>query len=163
MEGFRTYFEATELEKNLKDTLDKIPASHRRLVQGYTFHWEAGSTLKGDDDHVGVIDPKKKTVTIASPWNYGREFTLLHELGHLVYHFFVSKELRKEFAEIVKWTKDKLNQNSEELFCMAYANHFAKNQIAIHDHKEWDDFVKKIVALSKHAEPNGVPSEEDDD
>src|SRR5581483_5670351 len=107
MEGFRRFFEVSELQKNLRDTMNKVPASHRKLIRGYSFHWQAGNTLKGDDEHVGIIDPKKKSVTIAAPWNYGREFTLLHELGHLVWAFFVNKKLRDEWAGIVKQTKDK--------------------------------------------------------
>jgi hypothetical protein len=154
MEGFRRYFEAaTELDKNLRTTLDKLPASHRKLINGYKFHWQGGNILKGDDEHIGLIDPKKKTVTIAAPWNYGREFTLLHELAHLVWNYFVNRKHRNEWQVIVNNTKEKMRQNAEELFCMAYANHFAKNQIGIHDHPSWDKFIQKMVEVSKDAKP----------
>lgn len=149
MNGFKQFFtEASEMDKNIKDTLKKIPKAHSAFVKDYAFKWQPGNTLKGDDEHIGIINPMKKTVTIAAPWNYGREFTFLHELAHKVWENLVDAANRKEWGSIVKKTKHKMKQNAEELFCMAYANHYAKNKIVIHDHPEWDKFIAKIIKLT---------------
>lgn len=145
MDSFKDFFqESTECEQDVRKTLKKVPVKHRNLIKGYSFHWEPGNTLKRDKDHIGIINPMRKTVTIAAPWNYGREFTLLHELGHKVWEFLTTPELRKKWSDIVQHTKHKMKQNEEELFCMAYANHYAKNKISIHDHPEWDKFIKSL-------------------
>jgi hypothetical protein len=145
MQGFKKFItEATEEEKNIRDTLKLLPKSHKKLVDGYKFRWQNGNTLKGDDGHIGIINPKTKTVTIASPWNYGRQFTFLHELAHKVWEFMLDDEARKAWAKIVKNTKNKLKQNAEELFCMAYANFYAKNKIVVHNHPEWMEFIKNV-------------------
>lgn len=137
--------EATEEEKNIRTTLAKVPKAHSDLIQGFKYRWQSGNTLKGDDGHIGIINPNTKTITIAAPWNYGREYTLLHELGHKVWEMFVPRKMKKLWIQIVKQTKHKMQQNAEELFCMAYANHFAKNKITIHTHQEWDAFIEKLV------------------
>ncbi len=147
MNGFKHFLLvelSKEQEKDIESSLAKLPKKHRELIKGYKFKFQPGNTLKGDGEHVGIINPVTKTVTIAAPWNYPREFTFLHELGHKVWEFFVNEKMRKEWDCIVKRTKHKQKQNAEELFCMAYANHYAKNQIEIHNHPEWDKFVKKL-------------------
>lgn len=149
MRSFKDFFiERSEEDKNIDGTLKKLPKAFRDLIKGYKFNWHCGNTLNGDDGHVGVIDPKKKTITVSAPWNYGREFTLLHELAHKVFENFMTPELLDEWKKILKNTKKKMKQNPEELFCMAFANHFVKNKITIHDHPEWDAFIKKIVKLA---------------
>ncbi len=149
MNGFKNFInEATEEEKNVRDTLKKVPKKHTDLIKGYKYRWQAGCTLKGDDEHIGIINPNTKTITIAAPWRYGREFTLLHELAHQVWAAFVDEKHRKEWKGIVARTKHKMKQNDEELFAMSYADHFASNKIVIHHHPEWNDFVKKIIKLS---------------
>ena len=145
MKGFKVFFEGKEECENTDNTLDKLPKSHAALVKGYKFKWENGNCLKGDNEHVGVIDPKKKTITIAAPYNYGREFTFLHELGHKVFEKWMTPALLKEWKAIIKKTKDKQNQNAEELWCMAYANYFAKNKMVIHNHPEWERHMKKFI------------------
>lgn len=140
--------EATEEEKNIKTTLSKVPQSHSDLIKGYKYRWQSGNTLKGDDGHIGIINPNTKTITIAAPWNYGREYTLLHELAHKVWEAFIPIPMKKVWIQIVKRTKHKMQQNAEELWAMAYANHFAKNKILIHTHKEWEEFVEKVIELS---------------
>ena len=143
--------EATEEEKNLRTTLSKVPESHADLIKGYKYKWQAGNTLKGDDGHIGIINPNTMTITIAAPWNYGREYTLLHELAHKVWETFVPPKLKRLWKKVVNSTKHKMQQNAEELFCMAYANHFAKNKILIHTHKEWEAFIEKVVEISANA------------
>ena len=131
--------------RDSKKTLKKLPKSHQGLVKGYKFVFQPGNGLKGDSEHVGLIDEEKKTITVAAPWYYGREYTFLHEVAHLVWKYLVDKNLRHKWGETVKNTKDeRQHQGEEELFCMAYANYYAKNKIVIHTHDAWEKFIKKL-------------------
>lgn len=146
MESFRTFIEQTEeQEKNVAKTLAKLPDSHKKWIKQYKIIWQCDNTLKGDDDHVGVIDPKNKSITIAAPWRYSRQFTFLHEIAHKVFEKFMTEEMFEKWKNIVKNTKNKMNQNAEELFCMAYANHFSDHQVVKHDHPEWQKFIKDFI------------------
>ena len=148
---FREFLEnTTEEVDDIQRLLRKIPRGHARMVHGYKWKFQPGNTLKGDDEHIGYVDNNKKEIVIAGPWNYGREFTVLHEIGHQVYEK-LSTELRQQWQQIVSQTKHKQNQNAQELFCMAYANHFAKNKIVIHNHPEWESFVKNLPEIGKSA------------
>jgi hypothetical protein len=133
-----------EEKRDIEKTLGKLPPSHAGLVRGYRWKFHAGNTLNGDDEHVGYVDDNTKEIAVAGPWNYGREFTILHEVAHKVWEQYVSQPMKKQWHQIVAATKHKQDQEPEELFCMAYANHYAKNKIVIHSHKEWDDFIKGI-------------------
>ena len=140
--NFKQFFhETSEYDQDLKDTLSKLPAAHRKFVKGYDFDFQSTNTLKNDKGHIGIIDPKKNKITVSAPWNYGREFALLHEIAHLIWEL-LDKDTQKEWSAIVKRTKEKQNQSAEELFCMAYANTYANNKITIHDHPEWERFIK---------------------
>jgi hypothetical protein len=130
---------------DVNKTLKKVPKKHRNLVRGFKYCFQPGNTLKGDNKHIGFIDEKKKTITIASPWNYGRGYTLLHELGHAVWKHILDNKKKKEWKRIVKNTKKKQRQGAEELFCMAYANTYAERKIQIHSHDSWDKFIKSIA------------------
>ncbi len=132
----------TQYNNELNTTLGKIPKAHRTLLKGYKFKFEGGNTLDGN--HVGSIDEEKKEIIIGSPWNYGREYAVLHEIGHIVWKYLLTSDLEKEWTHIVNSTKEKQDQNAEELFCMAYATTYAKNKVSIHDHSKWDKFVKKM-------------------
>ena len=158
MESFKRFFlEASEQEKNIKDTLAKLPKNHSALIKGYKFKWEAGNTLKNDDEHVGIVNPVKRTITIAAPWHYGRSFTLLHELAHLVWEHKMSKELKEQWDKLVKSNKQKqkekiptkakscLNQNEEEIFCMTYATVYSQHTITTYNNPEWVKFIKNKV------------------
>ena len=143
--NFKTFLES-EYNKEVKETLQKVPKKHQALVKGYKYKFQPGNTLKNDGEHIGFVDEENKVITIAAPWNYGREYTFLHEMGHLVWKYFMDKGLKKKWQKVLKNTKEeKQNQGDEELFCMAYANHFAKNKISIHSHDEWDKFIKSII------------------
>jgi len=145
--NFKVFFIESEKRKNLDDvnkTLKKLPKKYRDLFKGFKFKFEADNTLNGDDEHVGLIDTEKKTITIAAPWNYGREFTLLHEIAHLVWANFLEDDLKKKWNNIAKNTKNKMNDGLEELFCMAFANSFSKNKIGIHSHPKWEKFIKEL-------------------
>lgn len=143
---FKQFLAESEAEyrEDIKKTLANIPKRHAALVAGYKFKFQNSNTLNQDKEHVGLIDAAKKQIVIASPWNYGRQYTLLHEIGHMVYDKFLDDANKETWKKIVKRTKDKQNQSAEELFCMAYANTYAKNQIVIHTHPEWERFVKTI-------------------
>jgi hypothetical protein len=135
-----------EEKGDIKKTLSKLPPSHAALVKGYRWKFHPGNTLNGDDEHVGYVDDSQKEIAVAGPWNYGREFTILHEIGHKVWDNFVKNnpKLVRQWHHIVANTKNKQNQEPEELFCMAYANHFVKNKIVIHTHPEWDRFIEAL-------------------
>lgn len=148
MEFSRFFAESQEGEKDIRKTVGKIPKSHAKLIKGYKINFQPSNTLKGDDGHIGFIDEEKKSITIASPWNYGREYTLLHEIGHAVWKYRLDDEDKSKWKEILapikKKHKKELNQNDEEIFCMAYAQVYAYNKIMKYDHKELTDFVRKI-------------------
>lgn len=146
---FREFLQQDAMDEEKRDiqkTLGKLPPAHAALVQGYRWKFHPGNTLNGDDEHVGYIDDNDREIAVAGPWNYGREFTILHEVGHKVWERYVQPQpqLVQQWTHIVNNTKDKQDQEPEELFCMAYANHFVKNKIVIHTHKEWDDFIKRL-------------------
>lgn len=142
LEGFRLYLESEE-EENVQKMISKLPKGHQRLLKGYKFKYTPGNTLKGDDDHIGYIHKDK--IVVAAPWNYGREFTTLHEIAHLVWEYKMTPALKKEWSAVVKKNPKRQKQNDEELFAMAYACHYAKHQIKVHDHPEWHEFIEKKV------------------
>ena len=139
-----------ENETNMKDvneTLKKIPKKHKNLLKGYKYIFQPDNTLKNDSDHIGLVQDGPKTITLAAPWAYGREYTFLHEIGHIVWKHFVDKDLRSEWNEIVKKTKDlkqKDKQNIQELFCMAYSSCYCTKPISSYNHDEWIKFVEKL-------------------
>ncbi len=135
--------ESENQQGDVRETLAKIPEKHRKLLHGYKFKFQGSNNLKNDSDHVGYIDEEKKVIMIAAPWRYPREFTLLHEVGHLIWKYFVTPQMKKEWSKIYKNTKDKQHQGEQEIFCMAYANSYSKNKIKIHDHPEWEKFIKR--------------------
>jgi len=143
--SFRLFLESEE-DKNLSDlkaTLKRLPKQDAALVKGWKYVFQVGNTMKGDKGHVGLMDPNKKTITLAAPWNYGREFTFLHEVGHLKWET-LSNSIQKKWKETVKKHKDRQKDTDEELFCMAYANHYCKNRVIVHDNPAWHDFIEKL-------------------
>ncbi len=132
--------------EDVEKALAKLPKGHRELVKGFKVVFEPNNTLKGDKGHVGVImTSPKRQIKVASPWNYGRGFCFLHEVGHLVWEKFMSDELRKKWKAICSRTKEKKkDEPPEELFCHAYANTYANQQIVIHTHPEWEKFIKNL-------------------
>ena len=141
---FKEFIEASEEEdKDIINTLSRIPASHANLVKGYTFKFQGGNTLDGDEDHVGYVQEDPKEIVIAAPWRYGREFTFLHEIGHRVYER-LNDEIKKRWAMIVAHTRNKQEQDPEELFSHAYAAAYSKNPPAVHYHKAWLCFIRNL-------------------
>ena len=136
-----------ESDKNLLDinkTLAKLPKLHRDMVKGYKFVFQSGNTMKGDKKHVGIIDTTKKQIVLAAPWNYPREFTFLHEIAHLIWAKFVTNLQKEQWNKLVSPYKKKLDDTEEELFCMIYANCYAKNPVVKFDIKKLKSFVLKF-------------------
>lgn len=149
MEGFKLFFEQTkEQEKDIKASLGRIPKKFTQLIKGYEIKWTCDNVLgNGDTEHIGIINPNTKTITVSAPYRYSREFTFLHELAHKVWQKFVAPypKLLKKWKDIVKNTKNKMNQNDEEIFCHGFAACYAKNPPTIHYHPEWIAFIKDLL------------------
>lgn len=144
MGSFKNFIEENG---DINKSLSKLPEAHRRLVKGYKIKFEPHNTLKGDDGHVGmIINKPNKVIRIASPWNYGREWALLHEIGHLVWAAFIKgTPFEQQWDHIAQNTKHKKkDENAEELFCHGYADCYCKNKIVIHHHPEWEQFIKSL-------------------
>ena len=140
--------ENQESKKDIDKTLDKLPKNHKYLVKDYKIVFQPSNSLNNDKKHIGVIDEKNKTITIAAPWNFSREFTLLHEVAHAVWKYLVSEEKKEEWKKLFKQTKSKnkkdLSQNQEEIFCMTYAQYYAKNKMKKFDHENLLEFIAKL-------------------
>jgi Zn-dependent peptidase ImmA (M78 family) len=145
--SFKHYLKESEnsYKEEINKTLKKLPKKHAALIKSFKYEFQGTNTLKNDGEHVGLIDTKKKKIIIASPWNYGREHTLLHEIGHLVYAT-LNNETKKKWAGITKNTKMEREdrQNPEELFCHAYATCYAKNKIDKFNHPTWCKFIEDL-------------------
>lgn len=134
-------------EADIQKSLNKLPKAHKELAKGFKIVLEPNNTLKGDKGHVGVImTHPSPQIRVASPWNYPREFAFLHEVAHLVYEKYIrGTPLEQEWNAICARTKDKKKgEPPEELFCHAYANRYCNNQVVIHDHEEWNNFIDAL-------------------
>lgn len=142
MKTFKNFFEAEEKE-NVNDIISILPTRHRKLLSNFKFIYTPNNTLAGDKDHIGYI--YKKKIVVAAPWNYSRKFTTLHEIAHLVWEHLISKKEKNNWSKIVNKTRNKQNQNEEELFCMAYACYYSKDHCPrIHDHEKWNEFISLL-------------------
>lgn len=153
LEGFKLFLES-EVEKNVKKMISKLPEGHQKLLKGYKFTYTPNNTLKGDNEHIGYI--YKDRIVVAAPWNYGREFTTLHEIGHLVYEYVLTPKLKKEWNDLVSKTNKKqisnqspssktaLKQNAEEIFAMAYAATYTKHPPKTYLNTKWQEFIKSL-------------------
>lgn len=144
MTNFKQFLLESEEEQNVKETIAKLPVGHQKLLKGFKFTFEAGNTLKGDNDHVGYVHKNK--IVIAAPWKYSRCHTFLHEVAHLVYEKLMTPALKKEWETLVKGTEKKQDQNAEELFCHSYACCYLKTHCPdIHHNPSWCQFMKHKV------------------
>lgn len=155
MEGFRKFLLENEEKENVQKMIRQLPKGHQRLLRGWKFKYQPGNTLDGDDDHIGLIHNDK--ITVAAPWNYGRCFTTLHEIAHLVWEHKMTPDLKKKWEALVSETKAKhksqlpkdchaaLDQNAEEIFCMAYATAYSKHPVITYNNKAWIAFIKNKV------------------
>lgn len=155
---FKKYLESNsdmgEEKEDVLKTLNKIPHSHRNLIKDFSWKFQGGNTLKGDDKHVGYMDSQEKEIALAAPWNFPREFTALHEIAHVVFER-LPNQLKQQWAQIVQrnisqqakenpQAKDSLSQDPEELFCHVYATFYAKHKIATYNNPEWMNFIKNL-------------------
>ena len=140
---FRSFInEANQNTADVHKLLGTLPKKHADLIRGYTFTFEPDNALKGDHEHVGVIDDKKRTVRIAGSWNYGRSFVVLHELAHLIWKT-LNKDKRHQWNKLAKGHH--LDDSIEEVFCHAYAATYCGNPPAKFDFKEWKNFIKQLT------------------
>lgn len=147
MKGFRLFFEQTqEQDANIKDTLKKLPKSHRRLISQYKIKWHCDNTLNGDDEHIGLLNPNNKTINIAGGWRFPRQWVFLHETGHKVFERFVlpNEKLLAAWKNLVKNTKDKPKQSDEELFCNTYSCYYSDNKIEKFNLSKLINFIKNL-------------------
>ena len=147
---FREFYHLIEAKskkeaEDLASSLNKIPKAHKKLLRDYDISFQGDNTLKDGGDNIGENDLDAKKIVISAPWNYGREFALLHEIGHMVWDQLLCPHHKEKWKKIAKATKGTIKQNTEELFCHAYANTYAKNQIAIHTHPKWETFIKELA------------------
>ena len=140
--NFKEFLQETEQNKDVESMLQKLPKRHQNLVKSYKFKYIPTNTLKNDKTHVGEIDEKGKTITVAAPWNYGREFTTLHEIAHMIWDYLLTDDEKENWKKIFK--KEKHKQGAEESFCMAYANTYASHKDVEHTHDTWEKFIKGI-------------------
>jgi hypothetical protein len=153
MQGFKLFIENTEEEKDIKQTISRLPQKHQKLLQGFQVKLTPGNTLKGDNGHIGYIHKNK--IVVASPWNYSRSFCFLHEAAHLIWEKLATPEIKKEWSELLSKTKEShikkqhtrdqssLKQNDEEIFCMVYASIYAKHAPKTYHNEEWQNFIKE--------------------
>lgn len=149
--NFKKYLKTSEKEeeKNLTKTLSKLPDHHKKLIDGYNIKNVNKTTLDGEN--VGLLC--KNNITISNSWNYGKEFILLHEIGHVVWEKLLSKKDKKIWKNLITTTKKEqkeknknnksLNQNYEELFCMSYATKYAKHPSVVFYNEKWLKFIEK--------------------
>jgi hypothetical protein len=139
---FKHFFrESKHDEKDIKRTISKLPKSHQKVIDGIKIKYTCKNTLDFDKNHVGQIKDDK--ITVSAPWNYSRQFTTLHEIAHIVWCKILSDKQKKEWAKIAK-KKNLKEKDTEELFCMAYANYYSKHKLLIYNNSEWASFIKSI-------------------
>lgn len=143
--NFRKFLENEE-KNDVLNTLSKIPQSHSALVQGFNWKFHPGNTLNGDNKHVGYMDDHEREIAVAAPWNYGREFTILHEIAHKVWEK-LPPELQKAWVQLVSSThrpREEQQQEPEEMFAMAYATAYVKHPPITYAFPKWIEFIKSL-------------------
>ena len=159
---FRQFMKKSEEQDDIESTLKKLPKSHRSLVRGFDWKFQGGNTLKGDDQHIGYVDRMNGEIAVAAPWNYGREFAILHEIGHQIWDQ-LPEELKEQWKEICSKIKNRkdvpkelshtpdhedsqtsLDQSDTEIFCMCYANFYARHKLMTYYKPEWIMFIKNL-------------------
>lgn len=132
-----------EDKQDIKNTISKLPKDHIKLLNDLEIKYTCGNTLEFDEKHVGQI--KNNKMIISAPWNYSRQFTTLHEIAHIVWCKILTKNKKEEWEKIVSKTKLKTKEkNTEELFCMAYANYYSSHKLLTYDYYKWKEFIKSL-------------------
>ncbi len=143
MRSFIIFMEQkSEEEKNLQDTIKKLPQKYKDLLKNFNIKLTCKNTLNGDKNHIGYIN--KFDIEVAAPWNYGREFTFLHEVAHLVFEKVITDKQKSEWKKLAKFYKGKPKMNSEELFCMVFANTYANHHVETYNHPKLVNFIKSL-------------------
>lgn len=132
----------SEEEKNLQNTIAKLPKKYQKLLKSFNIKLTCKNTLNGDEDHIGVIH--KFDIEVAAPWNYGREFTFLHEIAHLIWEKSITNEQKKEWKNLARLYKGKPKMDEEELFCMFFASNYANHRIETYNNPKLINFIKSI-------------------
>lgn len=145
IQNFKLFLEFEE-KNNVEKTLYKLPKGHREMLKGYKINFTDRNTLNGDNKHIGFI--YKNKIEVCAPWRYSREFTVLHEIGHLVYEKLMTPKLKKEWSKTAKENAKENQDNDEENFCMAYAATYANHPPTTHAHPAWIKFIKEKVPKS---------------
>jgi hypothetical protein len=130
MQGFRKFYES-KTDDEAEESLKKLPKGHRALLKGYKFKFENGVNLKGYPDSIGLIhlgNPERKLIQVAAPWNYGREFAMLHEVGHRVYEQIMTKELKGKWAEIAKKKQEACQTGRRRIILSCLRQHLLQQQ-----------------------------------
>lgn len=126
-------------DKEVSQTLSKLPKNIRNLVHGFNFKFKGSHTLDGTN--VGELDNKK--ITVAAPYFHCRELVVLHEIGHVIWEK-LPQETKEKWQKIVNNTKGKQKQNAEELFCMAFGATYTKHPPTTHSFPKWIEFIKNL-------------------
>jgi hypothetical protein len=96
-----------------------------------------------DNNHIGNIN--KYDIVVAAPWNYGREFTTLHEIAHLVFEKLVTEKQKQEWDKLCKkFYNKKPKMNCEEVFCMVYACNYSTHKVETYNVPKLINFVKRV-------------------
>lgn len=132
----------SEEEKNLQKTISKLPDRYQKLLKNFNIKLTCKNTLNNDKNHIGVIH--KYDIEVAAPWNYGREFTFLHEVAHLIWEKLLDSDDKKEWKNLSKFYKNQPKMNNEELFCMFFASTYATHQIETYSQPKLVKFIKNL-------------------
>lgn len=132
-----------ESDTDARDTVKKLPKKYRKLLRGYQFKFQNSNTLDHDDENIGKVQGNK--ITVAAPWFYPKEFTFLHEIGHVVWEKMIKgTSLEKQWKSLLKNTKNKVKQNDEEIFCHSFSAAYSTNPPLKHYHKNLINFIKNL-------------------
>lgn len=132
----------SEEEKNIQTTIANLPKRYQKLLKNFNIKLTCKNTLNGDKDHIGVIH--KFDIEVAAPWNYGREFTFLHEVAHLIWEKLITDDQKKEWKRLAKLYKGKPKMNDEELFCMFFASTYSNHQVETYNLAKLVKFIKTL-------------------
>jgi len=132
----------SEEEKNLQKTIAKLPDKYQKLLKKFNIKLTCKNTLNNDREHIGFIN--KLDIEVAAPWNYGREFTFLHEVAHLVWEKLITKQQKRKWKELAPLYKNKPKMNEEELFCMFFASAYANHHIETYSQPKLVNFIKNL-------------------
>jgi len=128
-----------EEKKSLVKTLKKIPKKHRDMLIDYDFKYQNGLTLKNDKENVGMMF--NKNIVVCSPWLFSKEFTTLHEIGHVVWSK-LSQEKKQAWVKLNN--KNKITNIVEEDFCMYYASYYSDYSLNKYNKEDLLKFIKSI-------------------